>query len=457
MSKNKVVIELKLSDLRSSGIVKSKRIKKKTKKQKKASVYIGGPKSDSSHMIGSVSYLPNNPFNNTSTIGSEIALAQLKAIENNRFFPQKQLTDSNINEELIDRSFNKLMLPYFERQDEDLNRVKGVLNRGIAEFYDLQQDYNTYRPLLENSYNNVKVDYDDNAGITNPTLNSDQFVNGGLDIINDNINDTIQIPNTSVSVQSEIDKERFNPELPMTPEVVDENVSVRGQQPRSMKPKNRKTLFGAPRSFFSSIGLSSANKDKVYPSEEPADPGFDYEYPINDDSRFAIPEKAVTPVSNIPNVNVSPFFQQNNVDNLINEVNNLKPITPNKLQQTPEEIRPLKNVIKTQVENTMPKGMTIDKAKQMYKHLGGKDDYIDQMKNPQAVWGQITKLDNYKTAKPAKEPLLSERQQLKETASKLFEQKRSLVDKRKVNRMENEILSGNSTTLSKVIAELNKI
>ncbi len=84
-SKNKIISNLTINDLRELGIIGKKKRKGKRKSKKQISLIdpktgeiIGGPKSDSSHMVGSTQSIQPS---NTNNINNAIQQANLKLLK----------------------------------------------------------------------------------------------------------------------------------------------------------------------------------------------------------------------------------------------------------------------------------------------------------------------------------------------------------------------------------------
>lgn len=386
MAKDKLTVQLTLSDLRSLGVLPPKNQKKKTKRRRKnkklnqlqSNNTIGGIKSDNSGLVGFGSY---TPFTNTANVNSQIQLANLKAIEDGTFNRFPAQNTSRLDEGVIDRSFSKLMLPYIEQNQQDVDRIKGVLNRGIADYYDFKEQYQNERPRILDLY-----DVDDNAGITNPTLGSDQFVNGGIDL------DEAPAQNTRMdepvkpqyNTSNEIDEERFNPALPMDDEPL---VTIRGKS-KTMKSKDRKTLFGAPKQYAESDDRAEPEQEPQLNEQETKARKSMYDLMVS--SRF-IPKlssgsKIAPVIEPLPDARMSTPIASTPINQSAN---------PGKATKTPEEVRQTEQLIANNTTQRVPKGMTAKKAIALYHHYGGKDEFVSSMNQPGAILKQFKQLPKY--------------------------------------------------------------
>jgi hypothetical protein len=382
----KKVITLSLGDLKDLGIIprKSKR-KRRSKRRKvyidaKTGAIIGGPKADSSHMQGYSNIMPNPmPFNNTSNLNTEIQQANLESIRNKNLAITNGTPD-RFDKDIVDRSFTRLMLPYIERQNEETNKIKGVLNSGIADYYDFKEQYQNDRP---NTRVEELLNYDDNAGIVDPTLGDDDFVGGGLNMNYDTEaryakEDARIFPDANlreqpqIDIQSDINEERFNPMLPMDEE--DEPVVIRrGRQRQGKeKQKDRKTIFGLVKNAM----FSGGKDEKIAPF---ANDDFETSNPIAD-----IPE--TTPKSALK----SPVPSQAPASAMTSAT------------KTPEEIKASKALVTNNQTNRVPKGLTVKEAKELYKYYGGENEFVDSMTNINAIWKQIRAQKQISDAKPKK-------------------------------------------------------
>jgi hypothetical protein len=371
----KKVITLSLGDLKDLGIIprKSKR-KRRSKRRKvyidaKTGAIIGGPKSDSSHMQG-FGITSSNPtqFLNSSNLNTEIQQANLEAIKN-RSNPLT-ITDGTpdrFDKDIVDRSFTRLMLPYIQRQAEETNKIKGVLNSGIADYYDFKEQYQNDRP------NRIEelVNYDDNDGIVDPTLEDDNFVGGGL---NKNYDTEARYAQSEpaqlragwpsepqLDIQSEINEERFNPLLPMD-EVEEPVVIRRGRQRQTKeKQKDRKTIFGIVKNAM----FSGGKDEKIAPFVNEEDSN-----PIIDLAELRASQDA-TPKSALKSPPPLVISQQASAT------------------KTPEEIKASKALVTNNQTNRVPKGLSVKEAKELYKYYGGENEYVDNMTNINAIWKQI--------------------------------------------------------------------
>jgi hypothetical protein len=208
------------------------------------------------------------PFNNTSNLHTEIQQANLESIRNKNLAITNGTPD-RFDKDIVDRSFTRLMLPYIERQSEETNKIKGVLNSGIADYYDFKEQYQNDRP---NTRVEELLNYDDNAGIVDPTLGDDDFVGGGLNMNYDTearyakedariFSDANLREQPQIDIQSDINEERFNPMLPMDEE--DEPVVIRRGRQRQTKEKqkDRKTIFGLVKNAM----FSGGKDEKIAP------------------------------------------------------------------------------------------------------------------------------------------------------------------------------------------------
>jgi hypothetical protein len=389
----KKVITLSLSDLKDLGIIprqggfasgklprKSKR-KRRSKRRKlyidaKTGAVIGGPKADSSHMQGYTNIMPNPmPFNNTSNLNTEIQQANLESIRNKNLAITNGTPD-RFDKDIVDRSFTRLMLPYIERQSEETNKIKGVLNSGIADYYDFKEQYQNDRP---NTRVEELLNYDDNAGIVDPTLGDDDFVGGGLNM-NYDTEARYAKEDPQIDIQSDINEERFNPMLPMDEE--DEPVVIRrGRQRQGKeKQKDRKTIFGLVKNAM----FSGGKDEKIAPF-------------ANDDFETS------NPIADIPEISQSSVLDRTPKSALKSPVPSQAPASAmTSATKTPEEIKASKALVTNNQTNRVPKGLTVKEAKELYKYYGGENEYVDSMKNINAIWKHIREQKQISDAKPKK-------------------------------------------------------
>ena len=185
--KSKKVITLSLSDLKDLGIIPRKTTNKKKKRRghKKKSNNTGSNsylKSDSSHMVG---FSQSNPFLNTSNLSTAIQQANLEAIEaSNKKKKQETLAIENKppDDTIITDRFNQLLLPYFERTQDQFSNVNNNIQNGMSAF----------NKLSNKVYGKSKlINLDDGAGNFHGSDGSEHFINEGT---NRPIEDLSQTP-----------------------------------------------------------------------------------------------------------------------------------------------------------------------------------------------------------------------------------------------------------------------
>lgn len=158
-SKNKIIFNLTINDLRELGIIgkKKKKGKRKSKKQillidPKTGAIIGGPKSDSSHMVGSTQSIQPS---NTNNINNAIQQANLEAIENanKRAKDQRQFlidhgidpNDPTINipqqERFPDKNTTKLLEGFSSDVTNHLGQLKDLYDTQLLGYQDRFANY----------------------------------------------------------------------------------------------------------------------------------------------------------------------------------------------------------------------------------------------------------------------------------------------------------------------------
>jgi hypothetical protein len=178
------------------------------------------------------------------------------------------------------------------------------------------------------------------------------------------------IPSGTKSQYSVFADDTFNPHLPLDSdeEEVQSQIKV-----KTKKSKMRTTIFGAVKKFVSSP-------------------------PPKNSTVNIEPEKPASSAKPSPQKFPQPLFD---IDETLNEAQQnvikhqemLKKRAEKQQLKTPEEIRQTKELIQNTATKRMPKGMTLQRAKDLYFHNGGDDDYVREMKNVQAVWGKIRDLE----------------------------------------------------------------
>lgn len=209
--KSKKVITLSLSDLKDLGIIPRKNKNKNKKRKRRVKVVlvdpntgaiIGGAKSDSSHMVGTITQNPQ--FTNTSNISSAIQEENLKAIERaNRKAEQevKKEEESKKEDEVKQADEGepkpdpyKLLLGYedrFNKQNETTNKVIEITNNlfkafnpQIERLTEGQERQNLINDRGFNAINRITrkyYDITDNVGFNNSSVSSDTLQNQGND------------------------------------------------------------------------------------------------------------------------------------------------------------------------------------------------------------------------------------------------------------------------------------
>ena len=184
--KSKKVITLSLSDLKDLGIIPRKTTNKKKKRRghKKKSNNTGSNsylKSDSTHMMGFSQILPSN----ISNLSTAIQQANLEAIEaSNKKKKQETLAIENKppDDTIITDRFNQLLLPYFERTQDQFSNVNNNIQNGMSAF----------NKLSNKVYGKSKlINLDDGAGNFHGSDGSEHFINEGT---NRPIEDLSQTP-----------------------------------------------------------------------------------------------------------------------------------------------------------------------------------------------------------------------------------------------------------------------
>jgi len=143
---------------------------------------IGGPKSDSSHMRGYSTTIPNY-FNNSNNLTTEIQQANLEAIRNK---PTTGALGQSplLIEEAIRKGFETQITPYIQRTTDEFGRINNTIDRGIQSFNQLQNQVNqrypegNQRPPLY-SLSGTFGSLEDNAGAFATTPGSDYFKDAG--------------------------------------------------------------------------------------------------------------------------------------------------------------------------------------------------------------------------------------------------------------------------------------
>jgi len=196
--KSKKVITLSLNDLKDLGVIPRRNKKKNKKRKRKVKVVlvdpntgaiIGGSKSDSSHMVGSVQSLQAPQFTNTANVSSAIQEENLKAIERANKKAEQEVQKEEVKQAeekqgdqliiphqdrfnnfalQVDNRFNEIV-PFLQRIDNDNQRQKIINQQGFDMINGISRPANYY---------NIT----DNAGIENNSVSSDNFKDQGKPI-----------------------------------------------------------------------------------------------------------------------------------------------------------------------------------------------------------------------------------------------------------------------------------
>ena len=200
--KSKKVITLSLSDLKDLGIIPRKNKKKNKKRKRRVKIVlvdpntgaiIGGSKSDSSHMVGSVQSFQAPQFTNTANISSAIQEENLKAIEraNKKALIENQKEEvKQSEEEQPKQDPNQLLLGYLEDRFGQIAEHNNNLFSGIAPKLERIENANQQQKLINQQgfeminriTNPSYYSLTDNAGIDEGSASSDNFKDQGKPI-----------------------------------------------------------------------------------------------------------------------------------------------------------------------------------------------------------------------------------------------------------------------------------
>lgn len=224
-SKNKIIFNLTIDDLRELGIIGKNRKKGARRRNKKrillidpqTGAIIGGSKSDSSHMIGSTQSIQPS---NTNNVNTAIQQANLEAIENanKRAKDQKQwLIDHGMDpndptigiqlqERFPDRNTTKLLEGFGASVSDQLGQLKSQYDNQLLGYQDRFANYdktiNRGMEFVQQQQNQIEelkkkpftYRLDDSAGAIGGTKGSDSFKSNNTAKSMNEINNTPASP-----------------------------------------------------------------------------------------------------------------------------------------------------------------------------------------------------------------------------------------------------------------------
>jgi hypothetical protein len=164
--KSKKVITLSLSDLKDLGVIPRKNKKKNKKRKRRVKVVlvdpntgaiIGGAKSDSSHMVGSVQSFQAPQFSNTANISSAIQEENLKAIERANRKAQIENQKEVVAIEEPKPEQNQLLLGYlddrFSKIAENNNNLFGSI---VPKLQRIENDNQQQKIINQQGFNMIQ-------------------------------------------------------------------------------------------------------------------------------------------------------------------------------------------------------------------------------------------------------------------------------------------------------------